>query len=314
MEEFDIEAYLDGTMNLKEKEALETAMKHNPDLAKEVNFLRQLTEDVKMVGLREEVSAALASSESGRFSYRWLAIPMILGFITIYFLFFQKKIHNKTSNIESPNMVQPLPIPETQEEISPVLEKETPKDTLTTPVPKTPIKKKKRDVLDQPIAQTKPSRTLPPPVFPAPNIRGQQTNTESQSTLLNSIWYTVYPPKDTQFPADFDKIDQLLKDRDFSKAYVRIQFLERKMPNDIQLLYVKGYCLLEMGEGREALRTFEQLEKITSQWSAEMTWYKGLAFLMTNNPSQARAAFQSISRQDNHPFQQEALKALNLMK
>jgi hypothetical protein len=319
MEEFVIEAYLDGTLNQEEKKAFEKAMKQDADLANEVAMMRQLTKDLKTIGLREEVRAALATPSPGRFSYKWISIPVVLLLVVLYFLFFKKTPTNNSTNSEPSDTIQPTILPDNEEDKStPTLEIETPiKEVPPTPeleAPKKPIKEKPQDKLEQPIAEATPSQTLPPPVFPAPNIRGQQQNEEAQNALLNAIWYTQYPPKNIQFAPTFEKVDQLIKDRDFSKAYIRLQFLERKMPNNDSLQYLKAYCLLEMGEGREALRNFENIEADSFKEAAEVEWYKGIAFLMTNNKDQALAIFEKISNDNNHPFQQQALKALNLIK
>lgn len=146
--------------------------------------------------------------------------------------------------------------------------------------------------------------------FPAPNIRGSSMPDPQWQDLLNRIWKTSYPPAAFPIDASMVRADSLLRARDFSAAYVQIQKLERKDPANDGIRYLKGYCLLELGEGPEALRYFEGLETRHEAWAADIEWYRGLAWMLAGDMNQARQQFDLIIHQKDHPFMREAMNAL----
>lgn len=197
----------------------------------------------------------------------------------------------------------------------PALELEVPVEKpAIAPEEERPAVEETKPSAPRPIAENQSTKALSPPLFPSPNIRGSNQENEAWKALLNQIWYTEYPPANMQFDAPFDKVDQLLKERDFSKAYVRLQLLERKMPENDSLHFLKGYCLLEMGEGTEALRYFDYLADKQANWNGHLQWYRGLANLISGAQEPAVANFRTIQSQTGHPFQAEAKKAAELLQ
>lgn len=316
MGQFDIEAFLSGELTDAQKTAFEAEMKRNPKFAAEVTRMRQLTADLEMIGLRQTVKDALVTPiRPATFSYKWGFIAILLLIVVSYFLLFQKeKFPSSEKNMDSiflpsspSEMEKNSPIDTLEDNLIPILQSnkktEEQKDAI-----------KKRMPIDQPIAITTLSEKLAPPLFPAPSLRGENANSEIENELLNAIWYTTYPPENAQLGNSFEEINQFLAARDFSKAFIRLQFLERKMPANDSLFFLKSYCLLEMGEGGEALRYFKNKDNQVIIWESTTEWYRGLALLMTDNQAQAVATFESISQKNNHPFQQQAIKALSLIK
>ncbi|MCK6694766.1 MAG: hypothetical protein L6Q97_22030 [Thermoanaerobaculia bacterium] len=63
------------------------------------------------------------------------------------------------------------------------------------------------------------------------------------AALLDRVWYMDFPPAGTRFAPPYDEAGRLLQARDFSKAYVRLELLERANPASDTLRLLKGYCL-----------------------------------------------------------------------
>lgn len=87
MDHFDIETYLDGGLSGTELKAFETEMRNNPDFAQEVKLMRQLTEDIDMQTMREEVSAALKEgprpSEQKPGNGKWIRLILALAVFSL---------------------------------------------------------------------------------------------------------------------------------------------------------------------------------------------------------------------------------------
>ena len=88
-------------------------------------------------------------------------------------------------------------------------------------------------------------------------IRGDETADKARKALLDQLWYTDYPLTGLKTSQSFTKADESLKKRDFNAAYLELGRLEGQMAQNDTLLYLKGYCLMEMGEGEEALAGFD---------------------------------------------------------
>ncbi|MBC7774715.1 MAG: hypothetical protein H7246_04690, partial [Phycisphaerae bacterium] len=177
--------------------------------------------------------------------------------------------------------------------------------------PQTPSKEPEEKKENGPIAQ---NNGLPSPRFPAPNIRGENSENKEWKALLNQVWYTDYPMVDLSSSEPFSKADQSLRTRDFNTAYVQLQRLERKLPENDTLQFLKGYCLLEMGEGAEALRYFSGLEQEHADWSMRLDWYRGLAQLLQGDKQTAKAVFEKIAATPTHTYRKQAGRARQLLK
>lgn len=308
MKDFDIIAYIENNLEGPELEAFEKELQQNPDFAREVKLQRQLAEDIEMQEIRNIVSSALAEKDNGKGQSNGLTWGLGALIVIIAGLFFY--LRNQPS--QAPPETDSPVIQEEQEENAPVSPEPSiiEEETTTTPNEEQPPKEEQTT---RPIASATETE-LPPPLYPSPNLRGSQVENETWKTLLDNLWYTSYPPEGMQFVEPFDQVDQLLKERNFSKAYVRLQLLERKIPENDSLSYLKGYCLLEMGEGTEALRYFNSIEKEQSKWSPDLDWYRGLATLLTGNKEAAVRNFEAIRQDSKHPFQQQAKKAVLLLE
>ena len=111
----------------------------------------------------------------------------------------------------------------------------------------------------------------------------------------------------------FKKADESLKKRDFKAAYLELERLEGQMTENDTLRYLKGYCLLEMGEGQEALTYFDRLQSRHPVWEPQLQWYRGLAMLLADERGKALALFQQLENQPKHPYRRQAEKAAGLL-
>jgi len=168
----------------------------------------------------------------------------------------------------------------------------------------------------EPIAQLRPSERLPNPRYAAPEptmIRGDETENKARKALLDQVWYTGYPLTGLKTGKTFNKADENLKKRDFNAAYLELERLAGQMTQNDTLLYLKGYCLMEMGEGSEALTYFDPLQGRHASWEPQLQWYRGLALLLTDEREKALTLFKQLETQPKHPYRRQAEKAAGLL-
>ncbi len=189
-----------------------------------------------------------------------------------------------------------------------------------SPVPRdnqvVPSEKGKDNTGSVPIAQVRPSERLANPRYPAPEItliRGDQESNKTFQTLLNQLWYTDYPLRGLTSKDPFKQADENLKNRDFNAAYIALNRLENQMAVNDTLRYLKGYCLLEMGEGNEALANFDPLQGRHAAWEPQLQWYRGLAMLLAGERAKALDLFRQVKTLPKHPYRKQAEKAAGLL-
>lgn len=318
MEEMDKEAYINDELTNEERIAFEAEMARNPELEQEVKRLRQLIEDVELQLLRTKIRTVLSDApEPGSRDTRrgwWLLLAGL--FLVILFLYFalssdRSAVEESTSRPQEP--IEQAPIEQQQapsQELFP--EEEAPADPGL-------------EVLEP--AQSKPSRAVPlasnekpssggtsSPLVP--QLRGERSQDQNWQAMLDEIWYTTYPlPDHLQLGPSLQPASSLLKARDFPKAYARLQILERRegASNDT-LRLLKAYCLLEMRQGKEALIYLEGLGNQHPAWQIQLSWYEGLARLLTGDQEAAKELFSRIAADHNHPAQSHAEKAKRILE
>lgn len=301
MTNIDIEAYLEGSLSEEEQAALEQELRRNPALARQVEAQRKATHLLRRQLLREQVTSVLSEQVVHRKSRRrfWAILgTLLLLLLAGYFLFFGEK-QPATQSVQ-PEATAPDSI--FQNETPPVA---PPGTAPAEPVPA----EKKPDNTPQPIAENKPA-DLPLPAYPSPNVRGQGGNNAAWKALLDQVWYTQLPPRAAGFKAPFAEPVQSLSKRDFEDAFVQLETLEADQPENDTLRLLKGYCLLEMGEGSDARRYFGQLERTPPAWKAWTEWHGSLALLLSGEAKKAVPEFQKIAKQQDHPYQRHAARAL----
>jgi hypothetical protein len=298
MEKFDIEAYLDGKLEREALNAFQQEMRENAAFAQRVEQQRKIRQHLRTQLLREHVAASISAQPRANVFRRWPLLLSLGGILLIvlavYLFVFQKAPNTALPTNDIKQEKQPAPAPE-QVPANPVLEQPTPPRS------------------SQPIADNRSSR-LRPPYYPAPNIRGQQDENTAWKKTLDQLWYTQFPPQNTRFNADFSASAQLLTARDFPAAFVALETLELQQPENDTLRLLKAYCLLEMGEGAEALRYFDQLDGRVPQWDAYLEWHKTLSILTIGEQKKALPKFRKMANTPGHPFQKQSLRALEVLK
>lgn len=202
----------------------------------------------------------------------------------------------------------PPPMPQQQQQQPPAAPPDSPlTEPASPPTPQQP---------PPPIAQLKADELLPNPDYPAPDvtiIRGDEAADKGRKALLDQLWYTGYPLKGLKISSPFEKADESLRKRDFAAAYLELERLEDQMPPNDTLRYLKGYCLLEMGEGEEAETYFSALENPAAAWAPQLDWYLALSKLLADKPDEAAALFRRMAGKAAHPYQLRSQKALGLL-
>lgn len=321
MKKNDIEAYLEGSLNPSDQEAFEQKMTDNKDFAKEVIMYQQLASDLKNIGLSNTIRAALLEEtpspvESGKGKNATVLIALAVGILVLLGLI--GGYHFLQNAKQTPETIRPLKTDENQALNS--QNDELPYQPSTPPKPLENTEQVRKTETNQPhsptkqpIAQADDIPSLTPPLHRSPNLRGSSSDNAAWKAFLDKIWYTAYPIPGLFLTKDFTKVDAELLERNFAKAYIRLQRMERKMPQNDTLRLLKGYCLIEMGEGQEALRNFENLEDNHPEWIQYLQWHRGLGHLLMGEKETSKTFFQNIAKQNEHAFQQEAKKALVLM-
>lgn len=298
----DIEKYLAKEMNAEERVRFEEDMKRNPELEVEVDYLRQLAEDIETAVVSERVYEAIHSLPRTNRSFQrrpWWWFWLLVSLIALGFIWLQQKEDDQPATSPSSNKI-------------------TKTETDTTPPvqdakQKVPVVPSQDYAPSPPLAEVRP--TTPKDGGLVPRLRGTRSQDKaSRQALMDALWYTEYPPQDMSLEPDFLQVDLLLRQRDFSKSYARLQLLERRITASDELFFLKGYCLLEKREGMEALRYFNKIEDEAPFGSDLLEWYRGLSFLLIQEDIDAQKVFETILKNPNHTFRPQAQKALEMIK
>ncbi|HOY19011.1 MAG TPA: hypothetical protein PLC89_17025 [Haliscomenobacter sp.] len=158
---------------------------------------------------------------------------------------------------------------------------------------------------------------IPEPLHAAPDLvatRGQGEANAALKALLDQLWYVTYPLQGLDISEAFPSVDENLKKRDFTAAYLELEQLSSTQAANDTLHYLKGYCLLQTGEGQEALLHFAQVQGRQLDWEPQLQWYRSLAMLLADKRSEAIALFNVIAANAGHPYRRQARKALKLLQ
>lgn len=230
-----------------------------------------------------------------RFFFSLVALVMITG--AAYLLF-----GKKDTTIVPSKQKQPI-----EQQTDPSL----PANQQDTPPQNSSGKK-----IDRPVAQLNPAERLPDPRYPAPDatsFRGEDQAGQELKKLVDQVWYTGYPLTGLRVQEPFLKAHAALKNRDFNAAFVELDRLENQFAQNDTLRYLKGYCLLEMGEAYEAQVYLTSLQGKHASWEAQLQWYRGLAMLLAGEQDKALAQFRQIAARPQHPYYKQAKKAVGLL-
>lgn len=269
----------------------------------------RLREGLRQVHLQEKVGqvATLRKRWQRQRFWRFLGLSGLLAGLVISLLVFlfqnAKKTVSEADSKDLPENTLQNP-PNTKQKAT---EQKQPENNIPSP----PQQSKKH--YTGPIAEIAPDE-LGSPLYPSPNIRGENSENPAWKALLDKIWYTEYPLVNTPVSEPFKPVDQLLKSRDFSNAYVRIQRLERTVTGNDTLSYLKGYCLLEMGEGTAAFSSFAGLEEKQPTWTPNLEWFRGLSLLIAGEKGKAITQFKTVAAQANHPYRLQSERAIKLLR
>ncbi|MGH1438009.1 MAG: tetratricopeptide repeat protein [Lewinella sp.] len=271
----------------------------------------RLSEGFTALRIKGKVKAAAAARARAKRRRRNNAIGLVFLLLTFFFavwLWFPRKetVSSPLTTedvFEQENTLPSAPKPVEEEPVIDIEEEVLPTEIPQEEAPAAP------PVREIPIARAE----LPPPPYGAPDtyLRGQSEQKEGKE-LLDQLWYTGYPLTGLKPTEEYLAVDELLRERTFTTAYVRLQRLDRQLaPNDT-LRYLQAYTLLEMGQGPEALTLLDQLETPPVEWLPQVEWYRGLASLLAGEEAKALAIFEKIAKKINDPYKLQAKKALNL--
>jgi len=298
MEDFD--QYLNTSSNPEERDAA-----------------RQLREGLSLLRLEEKVKKAAAQRVilQRRQRWRWLLSAAVLVILAGTAYFFLRGSANNIPARDSSKETQSPGAPQNRPNDTP---RNPPVQPQETPQPVTPVKTPDNPETrpNRPMAQLLPSERLAAPRYAAPHalVRGENSDPSEIQTLLNKIWYTDYPLRALRVNKAYITADSLLKKRDFVNAFIQLHRFDTEHPNNDTIRYLKGYCLMELGQGEEAIPYFKSVQGRLPVWEAQLEWYEGLSWLQAGNTQKAKPIFQKIARTKQHSYRVPSQKALKLMK
>ncbi len=297
----DFEKYLNGEMTEGERRRFELALTDDPVLQAELRVregLRQLRLQKKV----DEVAAARKDLER-RGNWRWVmlccAIAGLVG-LAVFVWVKQQAVPPTPPSSQWPTQEAPAVEPSHQTE----------KETTAPILPE----KKEAKPGRRPIAEAQPSGGSLPPPADLPNLRGEEVEAKELKNLLDQVWYAQYPLQGMKPVEVFAEADTLLMGREYGKAYAKLQRLERKLPDSDTLRILKGYCLMYMGEGADALRYFERIKAPQDPWKPLLEWYRGQCLLLAGRREEALVVFKKIAADPKHLYQSQGKTAVRYME
>ncbi|MBK8561942.1 MAG: hypothetical protein IPN76_00955 [Saprospiraceae bacterium] len=300
MEDFD--QYLSGKMDAEGRRRFEQKIATDPALQAELRVregLRQLRLEAKVA----QASTARREWERHRNWRRILVGCAIAGLFGLAVFVWVKKEPlpptppaTQWPNQEAAPTSEPLQ-PTDEEEIAPVL----PEKKTTEPI-------------QQPIAEAKPNLDQLPPPADFPNLRGEDVEAYELKKLLDQVWYAQYPPAGFKLDGAFEEADALLMGREYEKAYGKLQRLERKLPDNDTLRMMKGFCLMYMGEGTEAIRYFDAVGEQPLPTQQLLEWYRGQCLLLSGKREDALVVFRKIAADPKHSYQRQGKTAVRFLE
>ncbi len=314
MKYFDIDAYLDGALTGEALAAFETELRGNPDFAQEVAAFKQLTADIEMQTLREHVTTVLKETNPlGKKPNLWCHIVMVGGVIAGILITYLVYIHARSAVVPPMPPTDNRPL-DTLSYITPqitdnqsytITEKQTNPSLKVTPV-----------IKNAPVQIDPKPAKLPTPVYSSPNITGKKLNlNKNLQMLLDKIWHAQFPPYCVMLDSSrFALVAHQLINRDFTVALESLEMEARNTPQNDTLHFLKGYCLLEMGEGTGALHFFEHLEDRQPNWEMQLEWYRALSVLIEGDAEKTVPKFKKIAFANGHRYQKPSLEILKLLK
>lgn len=293
----EIERYLNGEMSASERLKFEQRLLEDPELQKQTEESRLFLDRLKNQLLREKIQAIVGKENPGnrsagsRSKWFWLA-----GLILLLLIFSLLWLNRSAS--------EDLP------------------DLQLKPQESVPAERRTEDAADPP----RPSVQEPEPARPAGGSKQQLALWQPQSTpgrrglagtsggewnqRVQSVWQTRFSENPEDYGPRYAAIVALLREKQFPDAYVQLQLLDGGSTPGDTLAFLRGYCLLEMREGEDALVYFDSLSD-GKLWQQQMEWYRVLAHLLEGDLDKARERAAIILKEENHDFYDEAVQFLN---
>ena len=266
----------------------------NPELRAEVERLRELQRHLRTLNIEARVKKALLDNPATepepvrpirqRKYVRMFYLSILTLLLTLSGIYWLNRPH--TTAPAEPSAPDAIPL-----QTVPFA------DSLSPALKQAPLK---------PIAQSQPA------VPAGSQLRGGG-NTSAPSDLqhlLESIWFTSYDTVAKYYNYRFQPAVTALSKKDYPTAYASLRIAEKAKPGNDTLAYLKGICLLEMGEGAEAGRYFSKLDKTGHSRQAEGLWLSGLAWLLAGEREQAKLAWEKLKSLRAPVYSQKAAAAL----
>lgn len=289
----DIESYLAGALPPGEQARWDTELAQNPELRAEVDRIHELQRHLRTLNMEERVKKALRNQpvpepepapHFGRRKYvRMLTISILTILLAIPCIWWWSRSHS--------GVPATPPLPNTQ-----------PAQTIPSADSLSPAQKQ---------APTKPIAQNQPMVPAGSQLRGSSPSDPSElKQLLESVWFTAYDTVSQHYHFGFQPTVNALSQKDYPAAYVSLRMVEKAKPGNDTLAYLKGICLLELGEGAEAGRYFSQLDKTGHPKRAEGLWLSGLGWMLAGEREKAKRAWEKLKSLRAPVYSQKADAAL----
>lgn len=305
------EKYFLGEMNAAETANLEQELAENPALREQFEQEKAFFEMLKNQMLRRKIEAALREPDGlptpkpknpPRKIWLWLALS---SFALLTALFLRRHFSAPTGSGVLPEALPKNPNSQPPADTFPFPKIENPSPG-NLPPEKLPTQTGKPSE-KMPIAQAVEPHSLE-------NFRGANSAKTPWADLVEKIWFAPLPVAPEKVASAFLPAVELLSKNDHAEAFRQLRKLENSglAANDT-LVFLKGYCLMQLWEGHAAQRNFERLAAKPNAWQADLAWYAGLCHLLAGEKRAAVLVFEKIAGQVGHRYRFEAERALELL-
>ena len=107
------------------------------------------------------------------------------------------------------------------------------------------------------------------------------------------------------------KAEEAFNNKNYKTAFAQLTILETEFPNDTEIMFYKGICLLELDKTSQAETIFTTISTENSAYKYNATWYKALTYLKQKQFENCKNTLKTIPESaEEFELAQKLLKKL----
>lgn len=281
----DIERFINNEMDESERRSFEMEIQHNASLAKEVQQMREVIEQLKFASLSAKIRDAQKLNQKAAQTKKYLIIGLIslLAVATLYFFFRQNENPATFQSIEENPVIDTVQIKNL-----PVTDS---LNAIQSPETKQPeLKPKKREL-------------------PMAEIKQGPENNKGRELALNaySLPEELVYVRGTTLESWLDSAKLAINDEQYSKA---LQYLNHIQETSLKSDYFKAHVYFNLGQFNRAGKIFENILKNerSQEMKNEIEWYLLLNYISCGSDCKEKAdkLYAKIIQNPEHNFYKPA--------